>query len=177
MNIRLAAVAVAALLALGASARAQGICVTCSQPNGAYACDIDGWDKLENLRKGTRMAQIACITDIAKRYGHGECRVRQGMVGPCMGHRHLVSLKAAPASPPQGVATAPLPPANVKPRPPGPAPQNQPPRTVVEMAGNAAKDTGKQLEKAGEAVEKTGKAVGGAVSKTWRCITSLFSDC
>ena len=167
----------AALLTMAVPASAQSLCVTCTQPQASYSCDVEGWSKLQSLRKGSSLAQMACITDIAKRYGHGECRVREGYVGSCMGARHVVSLKAAPTTaPPQAGAAPPVAPGGQQPPAPTVA-KNQPPRTVVEMAGNAAKDTERQIEKAGKAVEKTTKAVGGAVSKTWRCIVSLFSNC
>ncbi len=74
-----------------------------------------------------------------------------------------------------------------------------PPKTVAEMAGRAFEDSKKGLGKAGKAVGdtaksagnvvtktakntgekigKAGKAVGNAASKTWTCLTSLFSDC
>lgn len=45
-----------------------------------------------------------------------------------------------------------------------------PPRTVEELAKQAAKSSQESLEKAGE-------AVGGAAKKTWTCLTSLLTDC
>jgi hypothetical protein len=33
------------------------------------------------------------------------------------------------------------------------------------------------LKKAGKAVSDTGDAVGHAMKKTWKCVTSLFGDC
>jgi hypothetical protein len=52
---------------------------------------------------------------------------------------------------------------------------------VEELAKQTVEASGKGLTKAGEAVgdtaESTGEAVGNAVSKTWKCMTSLFSDC
>ncbi len=32
-------------------------------------------------------------------------------------------------------------------------------------------------KKTGDAVKDTGEAVGGAVKKTWDCVTSMFGDC
>jgi len=74
-----------------------------------------------------------------------------------------------------------------------------PPKTVAEMAGRAYDDSKKGLgnagkavgdsaksagkvvtktaKKTGEQIGKAGKAVGNAASKTWTCLTSLFSDC
>lgn len=63
-----------------------------------------------------------------------------------------------------------------------------PPKTVEELAKRTAKSSKKGLEDAGDAVvgvaKKTGEklgeagdAIGGAAKSTWRCLTSLFSDC
>jgi hypothetical protein len=52
---------------------------------------------------------------------------------------------------------------------------------VEELAKETAKASGEGLKKAGEAVtdtaKSTGAAVGGAVSKTWKCLTSFFTNC
>jgi hypothetical protein len=44
------------------------------------------------------------------------------------------------------------------------------PKTVVEMARRAN-------EQSSDQVKKTGEQVGGAVQKTWTCVTSLFQRC
>jgi hypothetical protein len=57
----------------------------------------------------------------------------------------------------------------------------QTPQTVEELAKQTVEASGKGLKQAGEAVgdtaKSTGEAVGNALSKTWKCMSSLFSDC
>lgn len=183
--LRLALLSLATLFMPARHASAQEICVVCTQPAGAYSCNVEGWSKLKRFRKAAQLAQLACIKDIAHRHGHGECRVRTDTTGPCGGTPYKVTLRAddVPAPPP---ATAPQmrPPPGVTPPTGSPAQPNKPgqvpappakaedgpPETVVELAKKATKDSERQIKNAG-------KAVGGAMQKTWRCLTSFFKDC
>lgn len=179
----------ATLFILARDAAAQEICVVCTEPLGSYSCNVEGWSKFQRFRKAAQFAQLACIKDIAHRFGHGECRVRTDTTGPCVGTPYKVTLEGsdvlasppavAPTAQPPGVApqagapAQPNKPGQVKPgevpKPPAKA-ENAPPETVVELAKKATKDSEQQIKNAG-------KAVGGAMQKTWRCLTSLFKDC
>lgn len=59
--------------------------------------------------------------------------------------------------------------------------QQQPPKTVEELAKRASQSSQENLEKAGEAVTNavkgTGEAVGNVAKKTWDCLSTLLTDC
>lgn len=163
-----------------AAAHAQNVCVSCVGPPASYNCSLELPKEIAAPQRGKRLLQFACIEDIARRYGHDSCSVRKGAVGPCIGERHVIKLAPGQAGrTASGPATTSQPtPAPVQAesktgtggkKPPGQAGE-APPRTVVELAERAGKDSQRQLNQAGKVVE-------GAVKKTWRCITSLFGDC
>lgn len=187
--VRVALLGLATLVIPARDAAAQDICVVCTEPLGSYSCNVEGWSKFQRFRKAAQFAQLACIKDIAHRFGHGECRVRTNTTGPCLGTPYKVTLESSDVlARPPAVAPKPQPP-GVAPRPGAPGQPNKPgqirpgqvpkqpakaedapPETVVELAKKATKDSEQQIKNAG-------KAVGGAMQKTWRCLTSLFKDC
>jgi hypothetical protein len=57
------------------------------------------------------------------------------------------------------------------------APAEAPPQTVEELAKQTVTASGEGLKKAGEAVADTAESAGNVVTKTWTCLSSLFSDC
>lgn len=180
--LRLVLLGLATLVVPARDAAAQDICVVCTEPLGSYSCNVEGWSKFQRFRKAAQFARLACIKDIAHRFGHGECRVRTGTTGPCLGTPYKVTLEGSdilappPATAPQTPGATPRADTPAQPNKPGQVPnppakaENKPPETVVELAKKATKDSERQIKSAG-------KAVGGAMQKTWRCLTSLFKDC
>lgn len=96
---------------------------------------------------------------------------------------------AAPgAGPGEPVAPVAAPDGTAQGEPPEPEEPAGPPKTVEELAKRTAKSSKEGLEDAGDAVvgaaKKTGEtigdagdAVGNAAKSTWRCLSTLFSDC
>jgi hypothetical protein len=197
MYWRLPVAAVLFAWALPSGAKAQEYCVTCTGPDATYRCVIGG--EAPPASQSSR-GQFLCITELAKAGGHASCSAARGQATPCPGETRTVMfsmaepgpgappIEAAAPSPPgqlgsPGVSYAPgapgqalppvaLPPADHAPMPPAPqdtgtAAPPQPKPNVVEDLAN----------KTGKAVSDTGKAVGGAVKKSWDCVTSLFGNC
>jgi hypothetical protein len=168
-----------------AGALAQEVCVTCQAPKASYNCVLKLPDGASAPPQARRLLQLACIEDIAKRHGHESCGVRRDMVGPCIGETHFlewgqresqgsVTKPDETASKP-GLADRQQAPVGIAPsvtpqKQPEKVGASEPPKTVVEMAERAGKDSGRQLKEAGD-------AVGRGINKTWRCITSFFGDC
>ena len=167
-----AAVAIAAVLAASAAAVAGEVCVTCNGPDANYRCQIESGGKLE--RAGERAAQYVCVTELARQGGHASCSVRRDGFPSCVGDLKIIDLTGQ--APPPAPAPAPaVPAAAADAAPPGPAAapaeaQSGPPKTMVELAKRTGEASKAELQ-------KTGRAVGGAVQKTWDCLTSLFKQC
>ena len=192
------AMAALAMALLSSAASAQEYCVTCTGPEASYRCVIGG--EASQAARSAR-AQFLCITELAKAGGHASCSAARGQATPCAGETRTVMFSladpnatpteatvpgpvgqpslppAAAISPPpgQGLAPVELPPVGQhqpQPLPPPdetaatPSPNNQKPNMVEDLAN-----------KTGKAVTDTGKAVGGAVKKSWDCVTSLFGNC
>lgn len=197
-----AAVAVALLLALPASA--QEVCVTCSDPDVSYKCSIKDAEKAANVRGANKAIEFLCITELARQGGHRSCRASREYVGPCLGQPRLIDVTRS--TEPKGQTADSEQPEVAKPAEEPRRAAGQPPRTLEEMAREgaqkskqqfdaadqsmkqAAKDAGKSLENAGTAVgdafKKTGAAVGEAVHKSGEvvkksveCIVTLFTSC
>lgn len=161
----------AAALGVAPSADAAEICVSCSGPEAIYRCTVDQSADVESYRHGKRILQFVCITELARQGGHQKCRA-QRTEGPCIGIERNVSLTApldamaerveSESPEPDGSDIAA--PATATPQKPGP------PKTVEELARRTASTSKEQFE-------KTGDAVGGAMKKSWHCLTSLFTDC
>lgn len=167
------AIVTAALAVLTISAQAQSICVSCDNPSATYACRLDAAFGQPEGKQLKRLVRLSCLQDIAKAFGHEVCRVRRGAVGPCTGEPYTIKLRRPDAdAPPSPYQARPSkePAQQRAARPAKPRRRDDPPKTVVELAEKAGKDSEKQLKKAG-------KAVGRAVRKTWRCVTSLFGNC
>lgn len=185
------------------AAAAAEYCVTCTGPDAAYRCTIDGTPD----GPGTDpRAQLLCITKLAEAGGHESCSVQRNAEYPCPGVLRVINspLEGSPrepdgappaqdagAAPPQKDAGAP-PEEGAEPASAEPPPEGQPPQTVEEFAGQTVKNSTEGLKKAGEALtggakatgeavagtaEKAGSAIGNAAKNTWGCITSLFSEC
>jgi len=119
---------------------------------------------------GEPQAQPATLAPPPLPAGNGAARANGG---PASGEA-LPPITAAPPNAAPGEA-------------PEPPPQG-PPKTVEELAKRTAKSSKEGLQDAGDAVagaaKKTGEtigeagsAIGNAAKSTWRCMSSLFSDC
>lgn len=151
---------------LAAPAAAQDVCVTCAGPDRTYRCQIAGADGAAPVKHADKVAQFVCISELARKGGHSSCKVKRDGFSGCLGD--LEVLKAGGAQPvAPGVAGSVSPPTTdqgaVK-------PAEGPPKTMVELA----KRTG---EASKEQLDKTGAAVGGAMKKTWDCVSSFFTTC
>lgn len=182
------------------TAVAQGACVVCSEPAAIYRClaeDATG----AGVQDGDRAAQLLCITELARRNGHGSCLIRRDMTSGCDAPQQRVSIPAGVGGSAPGVATASQPSSpDGAPKPVAADPVARPadaplppanpdvPKTMVEVARKTADASDRELNKAGTAVtssvktagdglNKTGKAIGNAVSATFGCIVSLFKRC
>ena len=185
----IAALLILVACAAASRAAAQEYCVTCSGPPAKYRCIIAG-DASAAAR--TSRGQLLCITELAKSGNHESCSVGRTTATPCEGEPRTVTFTSAAeaALPPLGESPPPAS-APSAPEPQSPAlaageaagtpAEAPPPQTVEELAKETAKASGEGLKKAGEAVtdtaKSTGAAVGGAVSKTWKCLTSFFTNC
>lgn len=166
-------------------ASAQEYCVICTSPEANYRCIVES---APDTAVPAARGRLLCITELARSGNHASCSVGRTTAGPCTGETRTVMFTRAAdeALPPIGEApqetTRPGEPAAAEGAPLEPEPPSSaPPQTVEELAKQTVEASGKGLKQAGKAVtdtaESTGKAVGNAVSKTWKCVTSLFSDC
>jgi hypothetical protein len=187
MHLRISTGLMLVICGMANEASAQEYCVTCTGPDATYRCSIAS-------EPGTALppsrGQLFCISELAKKGNHSSCSVGRSQGEPCAGEPRTVILTPAAAEelPPIGT-TEPVPAGPESPAvadgvpPPAepPPPTDAPPQTVEELAKQTVEASGKGIKKAGEAVSEgaksTGDAVGNAVSKTWKCMTSLFSDC
>jgi hypothetical protein len=175
-----------------ASAQATEICVKCSGPDASYACVVNA--------QGGRLAadgavKLYCITALAQSGPHQSCAIDRNSVAPCQGIRKELPIPTldadddAPASPPAAKTEAtPAAPATTAKKEadaaPATVPQDEatgPPKTVQEMVEKSAQSATAGVEKAnksvGDGLKNAGNAVGDAAKKTWKCLSSLFSDC
>lgn len=193
-----AATGIALLVALAGPARAD-VCVSCTGPDAAYSCVIDGG----GIASDDSRAKILCMTELAKSGGHQSCTVSRAVVAPCPGEVRKIAapgLAAPTLAEPQPAAPAPAAPPPQQAAEPQSAPQpatgeqvttvpkTTPPKTVQEAVEDGAAGAGEALKKtgagaadvaksAGGAMEKAGKAVGDAAKTTWKCLSSFFGDC
>lgn len=194
------------LAAMGSAAgsAARDLCVTCQEPFAVYRCTFDENSPFHVTAPG---ASLVCARELAQRGGHARCGIRRNSLGSCEGELVYVTPPAddrLPQAPPPGMADTlnpdglAVPPdtleanANAEPleepvEEMEPA-QKGPPKTVEELAKRTAKSTKQGLQDAGDAVagatRKTGEkigeagsAIGGAAKSTWRCLSTLFTDC
>jgi hypothetical protein len=168
--------------ALCTAAAAQEYCVVCFDPPARYRCMV-GADP--GTAPSPSRSQFVCITELARTGQHASCTVGRNNAEPCDGNVQTVfvpSTSGAPLPPElqaqDPVAPSPAPSEETA-QMPGepPATSDAPPETVEELAKKTVEASGKGLKKAGEAVSDTAKSAGDAASKTWKCLSSLFSDC
>jgi hypothetical protein len=182
MHIRIsAALATLVVCGLASLASAQEYCVTCSGPEAQYRCRIGG-----DASVAARMSrgQLLCITELAKIGPHASCSVGRTTSQACVGELRTVMFpttadpEAAPVTEWQPETTQVTAAPETEPAPSETeAPSEAPPQTVEELAKQTVTASGKGLKKAGEAVADTAESAGNVVTKTWSCLSSLFSDC
>lgn len=177
-------------LAAGPAA-ASDYCVTCQGPQTTYRCVTN--DGREGAGKDQREA-LHCITEIARRQGHGSCSIDNTAANTCLGQPISVDVGSlsplAKPDPPAvvdgepSVAATPAPGApgqDLGELPPGPGEPDEPVVAAPnEDTAPGADDPAGQptlLEKSQQNIEKAGNAIGTAAKKSWDCMSSLFKDC
>jgi len=165
------------LCGLGSAVSAQEYCVTCTEPDAKYRCILSG---PPSPQAASSRGQLLCITELARSGNHASCAVGATNTGPCKGDLKTVMFPAVPDPSIPPIAEAPaeteapaaqdLPPVATDAASEPQAPQQGAPKTVEELAKKTVKSSGESLKKAGH-------AVGGAVKKTWGCLSSFFTNC
>jgi hypothetical protein len=159
----------------------------CTTPSATYRCAIEGTERVAQYRGSSRVIQYLCITELAKIGGHASCSVGRNTGAACIGELKVLRADEALAAA-EAVVRDGNPPPGPPQTEPGPPPGSGPPRTLEELARRTVEQSGDQFQNAGKTVkdsaksagqqiEKAGDAVGGAVKKTWTCLTSLFTNC
>ncbi len=178
---------VAALLSLIATlpaanrAMAQEVCVECSGPDTRYRCSIRDFEKIAKYQASSKVLEYVCITELARAGGHASCRAGNSFQGPCIGQSRQLDPATVGELPPEPAAKASV--AGAEPRNPSNDPAAQPP--AKNQAGRDSPQTLEELARRNkldmsgvkDGLNTAGKAVGGAVKSSWRCLSSLFSDC
>jgi hypothetical protein len=182
----------ATLIAGLSPAIAESYCVACYGPEAVYRCVVSGAPAggAPDPRN-----QVQCIKQIAKADGHARCSVERFSTAGCTGPERLISPAAAAVTitpvpgETAGAAAGPEPsPTHNAPAVEPAAKEDQPPKTVEEMAKTTVENTKRGLgdvgssvksttKKAGEQIEGVGSAIGDAAQQSWNCVKSLFSDC
>lgn len=190
-----------AVMGSSTSSTARDLCVTCQEPFAVYRCAFDENSPFHVTAPG---ASLVCARELAQRGGHARCGIQRNSFASCEGELVVITPPAddlLPPTPPSGVAGAPnnedlatpADPINENPEEAvqgevlQPEPQG-PPKTVEELAKRTAKSSKQGFKDAGDAVAgaakttgekigEAGSAIGGAAKSTWRCLSTLFSDC
>ncbi len=176
-----ALLSIIATLPAASGAKAQEVCVECSGPDTRYRCSIRDFDKIAKYHASSKVLEYVCITELARAGGHASCRAGNSFQGPCIGQpRQLdpATVGELPAEP-AGKASV----AGAEPPNPSTDPAAQPP--AQDQAGRGSPQTLEELARRNkldisgvkDGLNTAGKAVGGAVKNSWRCLSSLFSNC
>ena len=142
---------IGAALSIATAGAAAEICVTCTEPDASYKCEVEG---LSAQSAAGTQGQILCIKILAGESGHKTCSVNRNTPAPCSGPLRVVRAPDSAAVAPNA-ATNPQMPAAVRPVP-LPEPTGQPSMGPLEVAG---------------------KGIADAAKKSWSCVSSLFKDC
>ena len=166
-----------------ALAQNRAICVQCIEPNFAYRCEVEASPQHQAFLANDRLKRMACIRQIAKASGHAVCKVSKDQPIDCAGQSYSVDISQMAQSylnrVPSSVRNSFVGPRQAQRSTEGQGKnkQNEPPKTVVELAERTAENSQKQLENAGAAVKDAGNYVTGSIKQTWTCLASLFQDC
>lgn len=162
------------------AAQAQEVCVVCTGPAAVYRCTVEKSEKLARFGiAADKAVQQVCVKELVRQSGHATCAVRRDSdTTVCDGVPRMIPLASLlaepPAKAPPAGAAKPEVKAATPPPPAAPAtgtaaapPANDgPPRTVEEMAKRTGEKSKAQLKDAGN-----------AATKTWHCLSSLFTNC
>lgn len=149
----IAGLAAAAATALAAEAAAD-YCVTCTEPDASYTCEVRG--VAEQAARGMQ-GQMLCIKALAAENGHKTCSVNRNTPTACAGPLRVVG---PPESADVTVGTNTLPAPTAKPGTIAAVPANEP---VGEPPKGPLASAGREISE--------------AAKKSWSCVTSLFKDC
>jgi hypothetical protein len=180
----LAAVALPFLAGTASSTSAGERCIRCTAPERTYLCSVRG----ENVPADERRLGFYCAARIAEDEDHATCAVVR-KEKQCQGERRGYVFDATAPVPGALADDAQVP---QQEQAAGAAEPEGPPRTVVDLTRETARQTEESLEKAadqtvettrgiGERVQDAAKGAAGAVEQatrtTIRCLGSLFNDC
>jgi hypothetical protein len=185
MSVRSSAALLPVLaVGLGTLASAQEYCVVCFDPPARYRCMVAAEP---GTAPSPSRSQFLCITQLAQTGQHASCAVGRTSAEPCDGELRTVMVPnttETPLPPEEAWQPDPVAPGTQAPTqsaeqmpPDEQPPAEAPPETVEELAKQTVEASGKGLAKAGDAVSDTAQSAGKAVTKTWKCLSSFFSDC
>jgi hypothetical protein len=161
-----------------AIATGQEYCVACTGPDAVYRCVIDATSP-----QGMPLKTL-CLTSITRDGQHARCDLKGGTVFDCNGPvRRVGKNRPLPGGDTPSAGTPPAE-VNASPRkkatgtaPAEPSngatagsPPKTSPRTVEELARQAAASSAEKLRKANEVASE-------APRRTWDCIASFFKSC
>lgn len=129
-------------------------CVTCTEPDINYTCEVRG---LAEQAANGMQGQMLCIKALAAESGHKTCSVNRNAPAPCSGPLRVVG---PPDSEHNAAEANPKPAAKVRPGSIAAVPATEP-------IGTPAKGP----------LETAGQGITDAAKKSWSCVTSLFKDC
>lgn len=178
----IATVWLALAMAQSSGANATSFCVVCNQPVETYECVLPSEVARTDNSLARRGMRLACVQGIARAKNHGQCSIRKGVQGACLGVpillADLVEAEALKRQAEQsGQRKTKSSEATVtQPRLKKERSQDEP-RTLVELTERTIDATGEQLEKAGKSLEDAGGAATTFMRRSWECVTSLFADC
>lgn len=162
-----AAIVPLVLCGLASVASAQEYCVTCTGPDAKYRCIIGGEP---SLAARTSRGQLLCITELAQSGSHASCSVGRTTPEPCEGELRTVMFPSTdPVAPPLAEA----PPEMAEPHGESPAPGG----ADIPPAPGAPSEEPPTVQDSADTSQPSGNPIGNAVTKTWNCLSSLFSDC
>lgn len=157
----------------GGLAAAQEYCVTCTGPSATYVCAIEG---LSAQAAAGMQGQVLCIKQLANAGRHEQCRIDRHASTICQGPLRTASPAAGDESIPAQPAALPATPRQT---PPAGNPANVAQDAIqpATVPGGAATDPAPGGPAQWSVLKKTGDNIGQAISKSWSCVTSLFSNC
>lgn len=162
-------------------AMAQDICVECSGPAARYNCSIKDAGRVQNVRGSGRAFEFVCLTELARAGKHDSCRISTGFTGACIGEPREIDVTKTGDDVVVGGTPQPSPAVGTGVPPPAPgvgeAKKKGPPETLEQLARETVAQSKQQLSEADEGLKKAGEAVGGALKKSWSCLTTLFKEC
>ncbi|NQX79346.1 MAG: hypothetical protein HRT83_02125 [Hyphomicrobiaceae bacterium] len=161
------------------------ICVKCNQPGATYLCQLIGTPKYAFFMRNRNLTKLACMRQIAKAYMHRNCKVNKKKASICDGKLILVDLKQFESTTMEKILK-PLHYYNdtltgASAGSQMPKPQKDEPKTILELAKRTARGSREWFnmisQKTNETAVNLGKFLTTNVVKTWKCLSSLFSNC